>query len=62
VTTYYVRIPIAGSITIEVESSSEEDAMEAAWTRINENAGDPEDIGDLEWEYLDAICTGKGFV
>lgn len=59
--TFYVRIPIAGSITIEVKASSEEDAKEAAWTRINENAGEPEDIGDVEWEYFDIICEGNRF-
>lgn len=56
---FFVEIPIAGSITIEVEAESKDDAKEAAWTRIHENAGEPEDIGEITWEYLNAISTGN---
>jgi hypothetical protein len=59
--TLYVRIPIAGSITIEVEADSEEAAKEAAWERINENSGEPEDIGEVEWGYFDVIVEGNCF-
>lgn len=56
---YYVSIPIAGSITIEVEADSAKAAKAVAWEKINENSGDPEDIGDVTWEYMDQIVSGN---
>jgi hypothetical protein len=56
---YFVQVPIAGSVTIEVEAASREDAVEAAWARIHENSGDPEDVGEIEWEYLDKVASGN---
>jgi hypothetical protein len=58
-TTYFVRIPLAGSITIEVDAESEDGAKQAAWSRINEHSGDAEDLGDLEYEYLSKIISGN---
>jgi hypothetical protein len=54
VTKYVVQIPIAGSVTFEVEAEDKDAALAAAWAQINEGAE-----GEVEWEYLDSINKGN---
>ena len=50
---YEVTIPIAGSITFQIEAESAAKAREAAFgTNIGSNKG------DLEWEMYDHIASG----
>lgn len=56
---YLVEIPIAGRMAIEVDATSKDAAKEAAWDKINAHEGDPEELGELEWEYLDIIAEGN---
>jgi hypothetical protein len=55
-TSYTVVIPIAGSLSIDVEADSEEEAKEVAWGKYDE-AG--EDAGELEWEAHECIAEGN---
>ena len=55
---YIVSIPIAGAIHVEVEAESQDEAIQEAWDRVNE-ASEPEDVGELEWEYMNHITTGN---
>ena len=56
---YVVQIPIAGSISIEVEAADKKAALAAAWDLINTNEGPAEDVGEIEWEYFDVISEGN---
>ena len=53
---WFVTIPIAGSITVEVTAADEVTAKAAAWDKIEESG---EDAGDLEWEFHDRLCYGN---
>jgi hypothetical protein len=53
---YLVSIPLAGSVRIEVEAESEEQAREAAWEQYSENG--PDDF-DVEWEAFERITSGN---
>lgn len=53
---YIVTIPIAGSISFEVEAEDEAGAKEAAWDLFGDEG--PE-AGQLEWELLDHIVEGN---
>lgn len=55
-TEYLVSIPIAGAIHLTVEASSEEEAKDAAWEKLNEEG---ESAGDVEWEYMDHLTEGN---
>lgn len=54
--TYCVIIPIAGSITIDVEADDEDGARDAAWEKISEEG---EKAGDVTWEYFDKLTSGN---
>lgn len=56
---FMVLIPIAGSFAIEVEAADEKAAKAAAWDEMNAYTGDVEAIGQLEWEFLEKICSGN---
>ena len=49
---YEVKIPIAGSITFEIEADSESDAIVEAF---NTDA----DKGDVEWDTFEKISSGN---
>jgi len=54
-----VTIPIAGSVTFEVETAddaSEADAIEAACAKFEEDGADDD---TLEWDLLEEICEGN---
>jgi len=53
---YSVEIPIAGSMTIEVEADSEESAIEAGWARFHEEGPD---AFDVSWEALSHVTNGN---
>jgi hypothetical protein len=53
---YTVIIPIAGSISIEVEAEDKAKAIDAAWAKIDEQASD---AGEVEWEFLTRIAEGN---
>ncbi len=53
---YTVVIPIAGSISIEVEAEDKRRAIDAAWTKIDAEAAD---AGEVEWEFLTRIAEGN---
>jgi len=50
---YYVSIPIAGRILIEVTASSDKDALSMASAKYAQSAG--EDVFDVEWEAYETI-------
>lgn len=54
--TYYVAIPIAGSISIQVEAESPKAAKAAAWAKVEELG--PE-AGEVEWEFHEKIFSGN---
>lgn len=51
---YRVRLPITGIVTVQVEASSEKEAIEKAFT--SEKISD-----DLEWEPVSKIVAGNVF-
>lgn len=53
-----VSIPIAGAIHVEVEAKSQDEAIEAAWAKVDE-APKPDEVGEIEWEYMNHITTGN---
>ena len=57
--TYTVSIPIAGAIHIQVEAKSVAEAKEKAWDEINLSSKPVEEIGEIEWEFFDAITEGN---
>jgi hypothetical protein len=50
---YRVSIPIAGSVTVYVEATSEDEATEKAWEKIGD------DDAEVEWEAHEHIATGN---
>ena len=58
--TWYVEVPIAGSITIDnIEAANAKEAIAEAWCRINEHTGTPGELGDVAWEFFDEIAEGN---
>jgi hypothetical protein len=53
---YTVVIPIAGSITIEVEAKDSMSAMDAAWVKIDAEGAD---AGEVTWEFRTRIAEGN---
>lgn len=53
---WIVSLPIAGSMSIEVEGENKEKAIECAWKHFNENGSES---FDLEWEAFDKIAEGN---
>ncbi len=56
---YIVSIPLVGAMHFEVEAQSKSEAKERAWDAYNESGGDPNDIGDIEWELVERVVTGN---
>jgi len=58
-TTHVVTIPIAGGIHIAVAADNDDDAIAAAWDRINSAGFDPAKDGELEYDYLTMLSQGN---
>ena len=57
---YTVAIPIAGSISIDVEADDEEAAIAEAWEAYGTVEGDREEAGQrLEWEAYETMTDGN---
>ena len=54
--TFYVTIPIAGTLTIAMEAENRKAAKDAAWNKYDEEGAD---AGEIEWEALESISTGN---
>lgn len=52
---YKVQIPIAGSITYDVEATSEEEAKSRAWDHYENNTQEP----DKQWDAYEELMTGS---
>lgn len=50
---YHVSIPIKGTSTFEVTADCEEDAITAAWAKVDDGKR-----GDVTWEYFEDARTG----
>lgn len=57
---YTVAIPIAGSVSIEVEAVDEEAAIAEAWEAYGSVEGDREEAGQrIEWEAYETLSEGN---
>lgn len=52
--TFVVSIPIAGTVSFEVEAEDEETAKAAAWAKI-EGGED----GEVTWEFFETLVDGN---
>jgi hypothetical protein len=53
---YWVAVPIAGAIHVEVEAENEKDAKKFAIDRLSMEGAE---AGDVEWEFFKRLTTGN---
>lgn len=56
---YIVSIPIAGSVTVEVEADSAKAAKDAAWQKVDEFDSEDDENFDITWEFFECITEGN---
>ena len=59
---FWVTMPIAGSVSLEVECATEEDAEDAFFEAVQIDGFDPFDPDEgveLTWDYLPVISEGN---